>query len=150
MSGPPGPQATIPLAQAFDIAARSNIRRPPRAQPQPTDPGADPNAAGDRLLELVEAEQAQAAEALLLGAVDRGWGWEQIGPWFYRLCAAHFLSFGHPFIYTAKMQGFLGRTDPSTLRYSPSLTETCSRKVVPTGCARVETGNKTISSSNRR
>src|SRR5690606_37676663 len=67
------------------------------------DPGDDPIAAGERLRAHVEAEDAGDAEALLRGALARGWDRRATEPWFLRLCADHFLDFGHPLIYTIKL-----------------------------------------------
>lgn len=99
----PGMSATLPLVQALEIAARPHIRRPPRPSPEPTDPGEDPVAAGARLRALVEAEELEPAEALLRGAIAKGWGREVIEPWLYRLCADHKLDFGHALIYQVKV-----------------------------------------------
>lgn len=97
----PGVHAVLPLIQAFDVASESNLRRPRRPVPDPVDPGDDP--AGDRLRAAVEAEDAPAAESLLRGALARGWGRDVVEPWLYRLCADHFLDFGHALIYQTKI-----------------------------------------------
>lgn len=98
----PGPAATLPLAQALDLVSESHVRRPRRPRPAPVDPGDDPVAAGHRLEALVEAEQAAEAEALVRGAVARGWGRREVEGWLLRLCAAHFLDFGHQLIYVVR------------------------------------------------
>ncbi|HFE44010.1 MAG TPA: Rieske (2Fe-2S) protein, partial [Nannocystis exedens] len=100
-------QAALPLVQAFSIAAEANLRLPKRAVAEPVDPGDDPQAAGKRLRALVEQEALPQAEALLRGALARGFGVEIIEPWLLQLCADHLLSFGHPLIYTVKICDFL-------------------------------------------
>lgn len=98
----PGPRFAIPLAQLLDLAARDGVRRPERALAPPVDPGEDPVAAGHALRAAVEAEDAATAEALLGGALQKGWRRAEIEPWFFALCADHFLSFGHRLIYQIK------------------------------------------------
>ena len=104
-----GTQAAIPLAQALDISSRLNIRRPKRPRPAPIDPGDDPNNAGERILEAIEAEDAELAEGLLRGAIQRGWGRTEIEPWLFQAVSAHFLDFGHQLIYLIKMMELLER-----------------------------------------
>lgn len=98
----PGLSATLPLMQAFDAAARGAIRRAARPIPAPVDPGPDPASAGARLRALVEAEDTEGAQALLRGALARGWGREVVEPWSFRLVADHFLDYGHALIYLIK------------------------------------------------
>lgn len=98
-----GVHAVLPLMQAVDMASENQQRRPARVLAEPCDPGADPDAAGARLRALVEAEQAVEAEALLRGAIAKGWDRRVIEPWFFRLCADHFLDFGHALIYQSKI-----------------------------------------------
>lgn len=124
----PGQQATLPLVQLLEITARPSIRQPERAIPAPVDPGEDPVAAGLRLQALVEAEDAAGAEALMRGALAKGWGRQTVEPWLLRLCADHFLDFGHALIYSVKVMDLLElagweHADPllSTLVYSVTL-----------------------------
>ncbi len=107
----PGTQAALPLVQAFAIAAEANLRLPKRALADPVDPGDDVHAAGKRLRRLVEQEALPEAEALLRGALARGFGVDIIEPWLLQLCADHLLSFGHPLIYTVKICDFLRGAD---------------------------------------
>ncbi len=102
--------AALPLMQAFDMASESHVRRPVREQPEPVDPGDDPVEAGRRLRVLVEQEQGAEAEALLRGALARGWGRAELEPWLYGPCCDHFLSFGHPLIYQTKVFDLLEAT----------------------------------------
>ena len=103
----PGVRFAIPLAQVLDLASLGGVRRPERPPVPPRDPGPDPHAAGVALRAAVEAEDAEGAEALLLGALARGWGREVISPWLFLLCADHFLDFGHRLIYQLKMLDLL-------------------------------------------
>jgi nitrite reductase/ring-hydroxylating ferredoxin subunit len=109
----------LPIVQALDLAARSTVRMPVRAVPDPVDPGDDPVAAGARVRALVEAERGAEAEALVRGAVARGWGRAELQPWFFQLCADHFLDFGHALIYSVKVFDLLdaapSRGDAATL-----------------------------------
>ncbi|MBW2413942.1 MAG: nitrite reductase (NAD(P)H) small subunit [Deltaproteobacteria bacterium] len=105
----PGNAALGPLMQAMEAASVPNIRRPMRPPPDPVDPGPDPVLAGERLCAAVEKMQVGEAEALLRGALQRGFGRDVIEPWFYRVCTAHFLGFGHGLIYTVKVFDLLDR-----------------------------------------
>ncbi len=97
-----GVNAVLPLMQVFDQASDSHVRRAPRPTAEAIDPGDDPVAAGDQLAMLVEEERVTEAEALLRGALGRAWGRSVVEPWLFRLCAAHFLDFGHALIYQIK------------------------------------------------
>ena len=102
-------KAVLPLMQPMDMASENHQRLPRRPVQQPADPGDDPRAAFARLRELAEAEDAFGAEALLRGAIERGWGREVIEPWLFRLCTDHFLDFGHALIYQIKIFDLLDR-----------------------------------------
>ncbi|MEM7160238.1 MAG: Rieske 2Fe-2S domain-containing protein [Myxococcota bacterium] len=99
----PGAEAALPLVQAFDMASENHVRRSVRPLAEAVDPGDDPVAAGVRLRELVEREEGAAAEALLRGALDKGWGRAELEPWFFGPACDHHLSFGHPLIYQIKI-----------------------------------------------
>lgn len=106
----PGVEPALPLVQALDLAARSNLGLPVRPTPAPIDPGPDPAAAGARLRAHVEAEEGAEAEALVRGAVRWGWRRAELEPWFFQLCDDHFLDFGHALIYTTKIFDLLDAT----------------------------------------
>ncbi|MCB9763247.1 MAG: Rieske (2Fe-2S) protein [Alphaproteobacteria bacterium] len=97
-----GPEATYAIAQALELAAETNVRRPVRPVPAPEAPPSDPDAAFALLRQRVEDEDAEGAEALVRGAVAAGVPLEQVLGWTVRLCSDHFLDFGHALIYTAK------------------------------------------------
>jgi nitrite reductase/ring-hydroxylating ferredoxin subunit len=98
-----GLDAVYPLMQPMELCSDSHVRRSPRQVAPALDPGHDPVAAGDRLYALVEDEELAAAEGLLRGAIEKGWGRSVIEPWLFRLCAQHFLDFGHALIYQVKI-----------------------------------------------
>ncbi len=104
-----GLDAALPLMQAFEMAAFAHTRRPKRPVVEPTDPGDDVAAAGERLALLVEAEDSAGAEALLRGALRKGWARAEIEPWLYRVVCDHFLDFGHALIYQVKIFDLLDR-----------------------------------------
>jgi nitrite reductase/ring-hydroxylating ferredoxin subunit len=99
----PGVQAVRPLMQLLDIASEPSLSHTPHVRAEPIDPGDDPVAAGKRLREAADAMRIGEPEALLLGALARGWGRAEIEPWLFRLCADHFIAFGHGLIYQLKV-----------------------------------------------
>lgn len=105
----PGVDATLPLMQALELSARSNVRRPVRARPEP-EPISDPDV-GAELRRRVEAEDAAGAEALFRGALAAGARPDQVQRWLLELCADHFLDFGHSLIYAVKAFDLLRRAD---------------------------------------
>ena len=107
----PGTSFAVPLAQLLDLASRNNTRRPIRVLASPEDPGADPLAAGREWRVRVEAEDTAGAEALLRGALVRGWQRAELEPWFFGAVSDHFLSFGHRLIYQTKVFDLLDVSD---------------------------------------
>ncbi len=105
----PGSAALGPLMQAMEAACEPNIRRPLRPLAEPVDPGSDSDDLATRVAAHVERMQLGDSEALLRGALQRGFGRELIEPWFYRVNTAHFLGFGHGLIYTVKAFDLLDR-----------------------------------------
>ncbi len=99
----PGVQAVRPLMQLLDMASEPNLSREPYARAEPVDPGDDPVAAGERLREAADALRIGEPEALLRGALAKGWGRAEIEPWLFRLCCDHFIAFGHALIYQLKV-----------------------------------------------
>jgi len=107
-----GLQAAVPLAQAIDVVVDGTKRRPPRPRPEPVAPEGDADVVEARLEALVEAEDGGAAEGLLRGMIAAEWPLERLERVFLRLCAAHFLSFGHRLIYTVKTFDLLRSSGP--------------------------------------
>ena len=106
----PGPKAVIPLIQSLDVAARPNIRRPARVRPEPKDPGSTVHRAHQAFVQAVESEDAVQAEALIRGAIEKGWGSEIYRVWLLDTVGAHFLDFGHQLIYLVKLLELMERT----------------------------------------
>ncbi len=105
----PGVQAVRPLMQLFDMASEPSLARTPRTRTEPVDPGDDPIAAGERLRQAANAMRLGEPEALLRGALAKGWGRAEIEPWFFHLCTGHFIAFGHGLIYQLKVFDLLDR-----------------------------------------
>ena len=105
----PHEQPELVLMQAFELASETHVRRPERAPPKARFTTATPAQVADQLRRKVEAEQAVEAEALLRGALNRGWGPREVEPMLFGLCADHFLDFGHALIYSSKVCGLLSR-----------------------------------------
>lgn len=96
-------EPALPLAQLFDLAGRANVRLGARVRPAAIEPTEDATATGEQLRRAVEGENAPLAEGILRGALAFGWRRTEIEPWFFQVCADHFLDFGHPLIYCAKI-----------------------------------------------
>jgi nitrite reductase/ring-hydroxylating ferredoxin subunit len=103
----PGALAALPLMQPLDIASEASQMRPRRAlAPRLPDADVDTDAPliGERLRALVEAEDADGAEALFRAAYAHGFfPREALEGWLYQLCCDHFLDFGHALIYQSKI-----------------------------------------------
>ena len=97
-----GTQAVLPLMQAFELCAEGHVRMPMRPLALACDPGDDDKQAGRLLLGLLEDERLHQAEALLRGALARGWQRDIIEPWFLQACSRHWVGFGHGLIYVTK------------------------------------------------
>ena len=97
------PQPELVLMQVYELIADSHVRRPARPQPKARFTTATPQQLGQQMRKRVENEQAQDAEAMLLGGLKRGWGPREVEPWLFALCADHFLDFGHALIYSTKV-----------------------------------------------
>jgi nitrite reductase/ring-hydroxylating ferredoxin subunit len=95
-----GEQQALPIVQAIAGVAETERGRSPRPLPAPArDLGPDPASA---FRSLVEAEQLEPAQALLLGAIERGVGRDDLVPWFTAVVSDHHLSYGHAAIYSQK------------------------------------------------
>jgi len=103
-------EALLPLLNAADIAADASRFRAPRRVPASQDPGRDPEGMLQRLAALCDAQDAEGADGLMRGALWRKWGREVVEPWFYELCASHFLGSGSGLTFTVKAFDLLEAT----------------------------------------
>jgi len=102
--------ALLPLVNAADVAADASRFRAPRRVPPSQDPGRDPDGMLAKLLAACDAQDAEAADGLVRGALWRKWGREVVEPWFYELCSRHFLGRGHGLVFTVKAFDLLEAT----------------------------------------
>jgi hypothetical protein len=102
-----GVEAVLPIMQAMDLASEDGVRRTAHPKVAAFDPGDDPIAAGQRFADFVEREEGDAAQALLAGALAKGWRRKQLEPWFSAIVCEHFLDFGHAIIYQSKIFDFI-------------------------------------------
>jgi nitrite reductase/ring-hydroxylating ferredoxin subunit len=96
-----GDERALPIVQAIAGIAESERGRPENPLPRPATlpPGQDAAAA---FRAAVEAERLADAQALVLGALERGDGPDEVRPWFTGVVADHHLSYGHGAIYSQK------------------------------------------------
>jgi hypothetical protein len=94
-----GDQRALPIVQGIMGVAESERHLPVNPLPNPADP-ADATAAAFRA--AVEAEATADAQGIVLAAVERGDGADDLRPWFTAVVADHHLSYGHGAIYSQK------------------------------------------------
>ncbi len=94
-----GDQRALPIVQGITGIAESERGRPVNQLPDPA-PVSSATAAAFRT--AIEAEQTAEAQALVLAAIERGDGSNDILPWFTTAVTDHHLSYGHGAIYTQK------------------------------------------------
>jgi len=107
-----GPLSALPVIQGLATVSRTEVRRPPRPQPDPLDVVACYGSVADGLAafpSLVDAEQAGQAEALLRGVLVAGASPAEIRHAFLSAITDHFLGYGHPMIYCQKAFDLLDR-----------------------------------------
>jgi nitrite reductase/ring-hydroxylating ferredoxin subunit len=107
-----GPLSALPVIQGLSTMSRTEVRRPPRPQPDPLDVLASYGSVADGLAAfpiLVDAEQGEEAEALLRGLLVAGASPAQIRHAFLSAITDHFLGYGHPMIYCQKAFDLLDR-----------------------------------------
>lgn len=105
-----GSRRALPLVQALDMAAVSNVRLPRRVRPAPLPGGGDAIEDARLVRALVEAEDGAAAEARFAGGRAQ-WGREWALRVLAGICADHLLSFGHGLIYVVKAAELLEACD---------------------------------------
>jgi nitrite reductase/ring-hydroxylating ferredoxin subunit len=107
-----GPLGALPVIQGLSTVSRTEVRRPPRPQPEPLDVAASYGSVADGLAAfpaLVDAEQGEEAEALLRGLLAAGASPAQVRHAFLSAITDHFLGYGHPMIYCQKAFDLLDR-----------------------------------------
>ena len=96
-----GDDRALPVVQAIAGIAETERGRPVNPLPRPTAPAAGTDG-GAAFRRAVEAERLEQAQALVLGAIERGDGPDDLRPWFTGVVADHHLSYGHGAIYSQK------------------------------------------------
>src|SRR5438552_7354602 len=107
-----GPLSTLPVIQGLATVSRTEVRRPPRPQPDPADVTREYGSAADGLAafpDLVDDERGDEAEALLRGLLAGRASPEEIRHAFLVAITNHFLGYGHPMIYCQKAFDLLMR-----------------------------------------
>jgi hypothetical protein len=107
-----GPLSTLPVIQGLATVSRTEVRRPPRPQPDPADVVREYGSVAGGLAAfpaLVDDERGEDAEALLRGLLAGGASPEQIRRAFLNAITNHFLGYGHPMIYCQKAFELLDR-----------------------------------------
>jgi nitrite reductase/ring-hydroxylating ferredoxin subunit len=107
-----GPLSTLPVIQGLATVSRTEVRRPPRPQPDPADVVREYGSAAVGLAafpELIDDERGDEAEALLRGLLAGGAPPADIRRAFLTAITNHFLGYGHPMIYCQKAFALLDR-----------------------------------------
>src|SRR5215472_10546429 len=100
-----GPLRTFPVIQGLATLSRTEVRRPPRPQPDPADVAREYGSAAGGLAAfpaLIDDERGDEAEALLRGLLVAGVSPGKIRHAFLNAITDHFLGYGHPMIYCQK------------------------------------------------
>jgi nitrite reductase/ring-hydroxylating ferredoxin subunit len=107
-----GPLNTLPVIQGLATVSRTEVRRPPRPQPDPADIVREYGSVADGLAAfpaLIDDERGDEAEALLRGLLVAGVSPGKIRHAFLNAITDHFLGYGHPMIYCQKAFDLLDR-----------------------------------------
>jgi nitrite reductase/ring-hydroxylating ferredoxin subunit len=107
-----GPLSTLPVIQGLATVSRTEVRRPPRPQPDPADVVREYGSVAAGLAAfpaLIDDERGDEAEALLRGLLVAGVSPGKIRHAFLRAITDHFLGYGHPMIYCQKAFDLLDR-----------------------------------------
>lgn len=102
----------ITLAELFDHFAEDTLRE----QPYPYTDVVKPWDA-DAFLKAIEAEDENAAVALVNGAVENARTWEDLEETFVRAALMHYYDFGHCLIYVQKAGELLGHLGQDLMAY---------------------------------
>jgi nitrite reductase/ring-hydroxylating ferredoxin subunit len=102
-----GDQRALPIVQAIAGVAEEERDRPVNPLPDPVRVfPADPRA---EFRSFVETEQLEPAQGVLRGAIERGYGADDIRPWFTDIVSDQLISYGHGAIYAQKAFQLLER-----------------------------------------
>ena len=107
-----GPLSALPVVQGLSVVSQTEVRRPPRPQPDPVDVIGAYGSVADALKAfpgLVDAERDTEAEGLLRGALRAGAAPDAVRHAFLSAITDHFLGYGHPMIYCQKAFDLLDR-----------------------------------------
>lgn len=94
-----GDQRALPIVQGIAGIAETERDRPVKVLPEPASSAQATRAA---FRTAIEAERTADAQAIVLGAIERGDGPHLLSPWFTDVVSDHHLSYGHGAIYTQK------------------------------------------------
>jgi nitrite reductase/ring-hydroxylating ferredoxin subunit len=99
-----GDQRALPVVQGIMGIAESERFRPVNDLPDPatSGPGTSHDVSETSFRAAVESERMESAQAIVLAAIERGDGAEDLRPWFTGVVADHHLSYGHGAIYGQK------------------------------------------------
>lgn len=95
-----GAEAMYAIAPVLDLCGETNRRLQPRPRPEPERVPTEDLAAC--LVEAIEAEELERAQALVHGAYTAGPGRAPVEGALRAAVARHFTDFGHPLIYLVK------------------------------------------------
>lgn len=95
-----GDQRALPIVQA--IAGIAEVERDRPVNPLPEPARRLPEAPGSAFRHAVEREELETAQALVLGAIEAGFGAADLRLWFTAVASDHLLSYGHGAIYCQK------------------------------------------------
>ncbi len=107
-----GPLSMLPVIQGLATVSRTEVRRPPRPQPDPADVIREYGSAAAGLQAfpaLIDDERGEEAEALLRGLLAVNVAPAKIRHAFLTAITDHFLGYGHPMIYCQKAFDLLDR-----------------------------------------
>jgi nitrite reductase/ring-hydroxylating ferredoxin subunit len=94
-----GDQRALPIVQGISLIAESERGRPVNELPEPAKSG---DSSQRSFRASVEAQDVQGAQSVMLAAIERGDGAEEIQPWLTSVVSDHHLSYGHGAIYSQK------------------------------------------------
>ncbi len=94
-----GDQRALPIVQGIVGIAETERDRPVNPLPDPSPASA---ATGSAFRAAIESERLADAQSLVLAAIERGDGVDDLRPWFTAVVSDHHLSYGHGAIYTQK------------------------------------------------